>query len=88
MAVFNYKPSGTCSTNIHLDIEEDGTINEIIVENGCHGTSQGLSALARGRHADEVADLLNGIICKRSKKTSCPDQIALAIQAWKEQQAA
>ena len=73
----DYKTKGTCSRNIHLTIE-DGIIKEIIFQGGCHGNTQGVSLLAVGRPAAEVAELLRGVDCN-GKGTSCPDQLAKAI---------
>lgn len=76
---FAYTPNGTCSRLIELDIE-NGVINDINVIGGCHGNLQGVAALCRGRRADEVAAILKGICCG-NKATSCPDQIAQAIES-------
>lgn len=73
----NYKTSGTCSRNIHLTIE-DGIVKDVAFEGGCHGNTQGICRLVIGRPAAEVAELLRGVDC-RGKGTSCPDQLAKAI---------
>lgn len=76
---FEYSPHGTCSRLIEIDIE-DGIVKDLRVVGGCHGNLQGITALCRGRRADEVAATLRGICCG-SKQTSCPDQIARAIES-------
>lgn len=83
MKEFDYKPTGTCSTNIHICLSDDDLIENLVITRGCDGTSKGLCALAKGRSAAEVEDLLRGIGCK-SNKTSCPDQVAKALAAFRE----
>lgn len=65
---------------IHLDIE-DGVITSCSFENGCRGNLQGICRLIIGRKADEVAEMLSGVVCRDG--TSCPDQLAKAIRAYK-----
>ena len=73
-----YTPRGTCSRRIDFDLE-DGIIHNIVFTGGCSGNTQGVAALAEGRPAAEVAALLRGIRCG-PKPTSCPDQLAIAIE--------
>ena len=49
---------------------------------GCGGNLQGIAKLAEGRTLDEVESILSGIRCGM-KSTSCPDQLARAIRAYK-----
>ena len=80
----DYKTKGTCSKNIHLVIE-DGIIQSVVFTGGCHGNLQGISKLVVGRKAEEVRELLRGVDCG-GRGTSCPDQLAQAIeQALKEE---
>ena len=74
---YQYITSGTCSRAIEFDIE-DGIINDLTVIGGCNGNLKGLSALCKGRKANDVIEALKGIQCG-SKGTSCPDQIAKAL---------
>lgn len=83
MKEFDYKPTGTCSNNIHLVLSDDDIIEEIVITKGCNGTSKGMAALAKGRKASEVEELLRGIRCN-SSVTSCPDQVAKALAAMRE----
>ena len=83
--MFHYKPRGTCSTDIALEIR-DGIITHCAFQNGCRGNTQGLSAMVIGRNAEEVAGRLEGIQCRGG--TSCPDQLARAIRAYREPEAA
>ncbi len=74
-----YTPSGTCSRLIEIEVEDDGTVTELKVTGGCNGNLQGIAALCRGRKAKEVIAALRGIRCG-AKPTSCPDQIARALE--------
>lgn len=49
---------------------------------GCNGNLKGIAALVKGRTVDEVIKDLEGIQCG-FKPTSCPDQIAHALKAYK-----
>ena len=81
--IFEYYPKGTCSTKINLDIENN-TIKNIDIENGCNGNLKGIKSLVTGMNIDEVISKLKGIDC-HGKGTSCPDQIARALEAYKNQ---
>ena len=48
------------------------------------GNTQGVSLLAEGRDIDELIGLLQGVDCG-GRGTSCPDQLALALTAYKQQ---
>ena len=73
-----YKTRGTCSRMIVLDIEDD-VIKECSIIGGCAGNTTGVSALVKGMKTSEVVERLKGIRCG-FKPTSCPDQLALAIE--------
>ena len=62
---------------------EDDKINNLNVIGGCHGNLQGISALLKGMPIDEAIEKLEGIRC-HNKPTSCPDQIAKALKAYKK----
>ena len=83
---YNYATSGTCSRSI--DLELDGNvIKSVVFTGGCHGNLQGISKLVEGMTCEEAIRRLRGICCG-SKTTSCPDQLAIALEAalQKEQQ--
>ncbi len=82
---YKYKTRGTCSREITFDLE-NGIVKNISFYGGCNGNLKGISALAEGKPAEEVIESLKGIKCG-FKPTSCPDQLALALQeALNEQQ--
>jgi len=77
--MFSYKTSGTCSTQIDLEIE-NGVITYCKFTNGCRGNTAGLAKVVIGMKAEEVAERLSGIPCRGN--TSCPDQLSRAIRAY------
>ena len=82
---FNFKPQGTCSRNIQISVDAD-TVTQVSFTGGCSGNTQGLGALCAGMKVDELIEKLSGIRCG-TKQTSCPDQLACALRAYKEQEA-
>ena len=80
---FTYQHTGTCSTNSIFEIEDNKIVN-VEIMNGCNGNLKGICALIKGKDVDEVISLLEGITCG-PRPTSCPDQIAHALKAYKEQ---
>ncbi len=73
-----YTPGGVCSRQIEVEVE-DGIVRSVVFTGGCHGNTQGLSALVTGMRAETVIERLKGIDCK-GKGTSCPDQLARALE--------
>ncbi len=75
---FTYTPHGVCSRQIQIELEE-GVVKSLRFLGGCNGNLQGVSALVTGRSAKEVIPLIRGIDCG-GKGTSCPDQLAKALE--------
>lgn len=73
-----YTTHGTCSRQIQVQIE-DGIIQSVQFVGGCNGNTKGISALVRGMKAEEVVKRLKGTDCG-GRGTSCPDQLARAIE--------
>ena len=83
MGKYTYKTQGTCSTDIHFDINGN-VISNVSFENGCNGNLQAVSRLVDGMTVDQIKEKCKGINCG-SKGTSCADQLALAVEkAFKE----
>ncbi len=82
MATFQYAPKGVCCRQIELEIEGDN-LQSVKFYGGCDGNLQGISRLVQGQNIDHLANTLCGIDC-RGKGTSCPDQLAKALQAYRE----
>lgn len=73
-----YKTSGTCSSAI--DIEMDGNIiKSVAFTGGCNGNLKGISSLVTGMNAKDAISKLKGIRCG-FRPTSCPDQLARALE--------
>lgn len=75
---YSYTTKGVCSRQISFDLE-DGIIKNVSFVGGCNGNLKGICSLVEGIKAEEVIKRLNGIKCG-SKDTSCPDQLAVAIE--------
>lgn len=76
-----YKTKGTCSTNIDFEID-NGKIHNVQYTGGCNGNLKAISSLVEGQEIDEVIKRLKGITCG-FKNTSCPDQLAKALEEIK-----
>ena len=75
---YNYNTNGVCSRQISFDIE-DGKIKNVSFVGGCNGNLKGICALVEGTDANEIIKRLRGTKCGM-KNTSCPDQLAVAIE--------
>lgn len=67
-----------CSESVSFDYE-DGKICNIKIKGGCIGSNMSLCRLANGMYAEEIIARCAGISCNGSG-TSCPDQLAAAVQ--------
>ena len=74
--------SGTCSRTVTFDVDENGVLHDIYFMGGCNGNLKGIAALCEGMTEDEVISKLKGIRCG-FKSTSCPDQLARALEKEK-----
>ena len=83
MAKFTYEPQGVCSAKIDFEVE-DGIVKNVRFTRGCNGNTQGISALVEGMRIDDVITRLRGTNCN-GRGTSCPDQLARALELSKEQ---
>lgn len=77
-----YQTKGTCSTAIDIEVK-DGRIESVTFTGGCNGNLQGISALVKGMMVEEAISRLKGIRCG-FKNTSCPDQLAKALESLAE----
>ena len=73
-----FKPRGVCSQAIRLELT-DRIVHSCRFTGGCPGNTQGLCRLVEGMEAKEVVSRLRGIRCG-FKSTSCPDQLASALE--------
>lgn len=74
-----FKTRGTCAQAIDFNLNEDGTIEHVTFIGGCSGNTQGVGALVKGMKAEDAIARLKGIKCG-FKETSCPDQLAIALE--------
>lgn len=70
---------GTCSRSITFELNDDKTVSNISFEGGCNGNLKGISALCEGMKAEDIVSRCKGIRCG-FKSTSCPDQLAQALE--------
>lgn len=83
--MMEYKTRGTCSRAIKFDIV-DNKVTGVKFIGGCDGNTKGVAALIEGMDIDEAIRRMEGIDC-RGRGTSCPDQLAKALKAYKENEA-
>lgn len=73
-----YQTRGTCSKQITFDLN-DGIVSNVSYLGGCNGNLQGVAKLVEGQKAEDLIAKLKGIRCGM-KGTSCPDQLARALE--------
>ena len=78
-----HKNFGTCSQAIEFEVEGD-VVKNVSFIGGCNGNTKGVSSLVEGMKVDEVIERLKGIKCGM-RPTSCPDQLARALEEYKAQ---
>ena len=81
MAHITYETKGTCSRQIDIDVNEAGIIEKVKFTGGCSGNTQGVAALVKGMAVEEAIKRLKGIRCN-GRPTSCPDQLAKALETF------
>lgn len=81
----HYTPKGICAVDINFEVE-DNIVKSVMFTGGCDGNHKGLNALVKGMSVDEAIERLSGITCG-PRSTSCPDQFAQALKAYKAQNA-
>lgn len=74
-----YKTHGTCSKEINIELK-DGIIDSVSFVGGCNGNLKGICALVKGMKPEDAISRLKGIKCG-FKTTSCPDQLARALES-------
>lgn len=74
-----YQTSGTCSTAIDIEVK-DGVIESVNFTGGCNGNLKGICSLVKGMKVEDAISRLKGIQCG-FKSTSCPDQLARALES-------
>ena len=75
---YRYEPEGVCSQEMIIEVDGD-TIKKVTIQGGCDGNTVGVSRLIEGMKIQEAIKRLKGIQCGY-KGTSCPDQLAIALE--------
>ena len=78
MKNIRFTPRGVCSRAIDIELEGE-IIRSVRFTGGCAGNTRGVAALIEGMNVHEAIKRLSGIRCG-FKPTSCPDQLAKALQ--------
>lgn len=81
--MFEYETKGVCSTKISFEVDNN-KLKNVKFYGGCNGNLSGISSLVEGMNIDDVIDKINGTTCG-PRSTSCPDQLSLALKAYKAQ---
>lgn len=80
---YRYTPSDrVCSHEMIIEIDGN-KIKKVTILGGCAGNTVGVSHLIEGMEIDEAIKRLKGIPCG-GRGTSCPDQLAIALEEAKE----
>lgn len=74
---YRYRPSGVCSREMIIEVDNN-IIKKVTIVGGCDGNTKGISKLVVGMNINDVIEKLKGIQCGM-KGTSCPDQLANAL---------
>lgn len=79
---YRYTPSNrVCSQEMIIELEGD-IVKNVTIVGGCAGNTVGVSNLIQGMRIDEAIQRLKGIPCG-FRGTSCPDQLAIALEEAK-----
>ena len=81
---YKFTPKGVCSREMIIEVEGN-IIKSVKIIGGCAGNTVGVSRLIQGMKIDEAIKRLKGIPCG-IKSTSCPDQLAIALEEIKGRQ--
>lgn len=76
-----FQTRGTCAAAIDIEVN-DGIVESVKFLGGCNGNTQAVSILVKGMKVEDVIDRLKGIRCG-FRTTSCPDQLAQALEQLK-----
>ncbi len=69
---------GVCASGIDFEIV-DNKVTKVKFTGGCNGNTQGVAALIEGMDVQDAISRMKGIRCG-FKSTSCPDQLAKALE--------
>ena len=81
---YTFNPSGVCSREMTVEVDDNGIITNAEIVGGCHGNTQGVCKLLIGMHIEEAIKRLKGIDC-RGRGTSCPNELAIGMEKMLEE---
>ena len=73
-----YTPVGFCYNQFLITMDGD-IITSVKIRGGCPGNTLAVTTLVEGNNIHDVIKKLKGIPCG-VKGTSCPDQLAIALE--------
>ncbi|MGN0214446.1 MAG: TIGR03905 family TSCPD domain-containing protein [Muribaculaceae bacterium] len=73
-----FMTQGTCCQAFEIETD-GGVVKDVKFYGGCNGNLQGICSLIKDMPITDVIARLKGIRCG-AKPTSCPDQLATALQ--------
>lgn len=79
--MYSYKTKGTCSRQINIELDGD-IIKSVEFIGGCNGNLKGIGSLVKGMKVDDCISRCKGTTCGM-RPTSCPDQLAIALEQAK-----
>ena len=75
---YEFRTRGVCAQGIRFEVEND-IVTRVDCIGGCSGNTQGVAALAQGMNVHEYIKRCKDIKCG-FKSTSCPAQLAIALE--------
>ncbi len=82
--IIQYRTSGVCCGIMQVKVN-NGIVIDADFYGGCNGNLQGIKNLIKGMEISQVIQKLSGIRCG-DKNTSCPDQLAKCLLAYKNKE--
>ena len=79
---YKVTPNGVCAKEIDFDIENN-EVKGVRFHGGCQGSHMGIQSLVEGMNTEEVIARHKGNTCG-NRNTSCPDQLACALENLKK----
>lgn len=79
MKQVTFETWGVCSKFINFEMDDEHRLHNVRFVGGCPGNTMGLGLLLEGMHAEDAIAKLKGVRCG-TKRTSCPDQLAQALE--------
>ena len=75
---FTMKVNNVCSSKVDFDLI-DGKVHNVVFTGGCNGNLKAIGKLVEGMEQEKLVQILKGNTCG-SSRTSCADQLALAVE--------